>query len=367
LAESKSKKSILEFKHFTELRALEFSKLPNLLLHVSQDVFEFDLIVDHYKSGFSKQGVPFEFVIYVSEPGDQDKLFSELFNFSMFSSWKLIIVKSGADFFKPILTSGKKDFYEGFKRNIANLSDQIYLVIQYDSKELPAKLGNLFNNKYAVLKTRNYYNEERKRALEEVLRSEKVTMDIDAMEEFMHQTPPNSGSYIKNIQKLKYILGKKHFTLEDLHTVLYPNNEFNPFNLVDVIFQNKKFEFYKEFSKIREHEDSQAHLLSFLSAFLNRADEVRKAGIVLRANNTEDGEKELFKILKMDSYSEGRKKFIKSRLRKEIHLFTPQVLDYVYEMAIDLNIKAKSSPIKDDKNLYFLQKMERLFGMISNS
>ncbi|MCB1178887.1 MAG: hypothetical protein KDK36_14985, partial [Leptospiraceae bacterium] len=116
----------------------------------------------------------------------------------------------------------------------------------------------------------------------------------------------------------------------------------------------------------RAYEDSQGHLLSFLSAFLNRTDEVRKASIILKNSNPENAEREIVRILKMEHFSENRKRFVLGRLRRESHLFTQEVLEYVYSFIIELNIRAKSSPIKDEKNLYFLEKMEKLFMMLSN-
>jgi DNA polymerase III subunit delta len=355
------KKEIQEVKNFLELSQKGLDKLPRIFLYVAQDSFEFDLVVDHYRSEYKKLGEPFESVVYVSEPGDQEKLFSELFNFSMFSSWKLVIVKSGSDFFKTILTPAKKEFFENFKRSIPNLSDKISLLIHYDSKELPAKMGTMFDNKYGLLKSRNFYHDERRKGLEDVLKAEKVSFENDALDEFIHRIPPHIGAYLKNVQKLKLLLNKKHFTNEDIHEILFPTNEFNPFQLVEFIFQNNRAEFYKEFHKMKAHEDSLAQILSFLTAFLNRLDEVRKAKILLQRFRTDQENDEFFRFLKMDSYSEARKRFVKNRLRREVSLFTDENLSLAYEIAIDLNLRSKTSSIKDERHFYFLSRFNQLF------
>lgn len=360
------KKEIQEIKNFIELSGWSLEKLPRVFLYVSTDCFEFDLVVDHYRSEYKKLSEPFESLVYVSEPGDQEKLFSELFNFSMFSSWKLVIVKSGSDFFKPILSPAKKEFFDNFKRSIGGISDKISLVIHYDHKELPAKMGTLLDNKYGILKSRNYYQDERRKGLEEVLRSEKVSFEQDAMDEFINRITPHIGAYIKNVQKLKFLLGKKHFSNDDIHEILFPSNDFNPFQLVESIFQNDRTQFYKEFYKIKAHEDSMAQILSFLSAFLNRLDEVRKAKVLFQRFRTEQESGEFFRQMKMDSYSDARKRFVKNRLRKEASLFSDEILSYAYETAIDINIRSKSSPVKDEKNFYFLSKFNQLFILLNS-
>ncbi|MCX7999285.1 MAG: DNA polymerase III subunit delta, partial [Leptospiraceae bacterium] len=154
-----------------------------------------------------------------------------------------------------------------------------------------------------------------------------------------------------------------HYSKEDIQEGLFASSEFNPFYLVDCVFQNNRLEFYKEFSKIKEHEDSAGYLLSFLSNFLNRLDEVRKAKILFQVYKTQEESEEFFRHLKMEGYSAGRKYYVKERLKKEVHIFDDKVLNFCYEMIIDLNLKLKTMNLKEEK-FYFLTKFNTLFEMI---
>ena len=362
------KKEITEFKNFPEFLAQYQAKksLQQVFIYVSTDSFEFDLVTETYRAELTSSGEPLEVVVYVAETGDFEKLFSEMFNFSMFSSQKLLIIRSGSDFFKSILTAGKKEMYESFRRNIANLAEKVYVLLHYDAKDIPAKLSNLFDNRFALLKSRNFYADERRPALEGILKTEKVHLEDSARDEFIHRIQPNTGAYIKAVRKLKLMLNKKEFTLADIEEVLFNRAEFNPFQLVDLLFTNNKHEFFREFSKFKPGPESSFVYLSLLTALLNRADEVRKAKILLKRFRDEN-DTEFFKYLGMSSYSDGRKKYVKGRLRRETKLFTTRALDFLYELVLELNIKAKTSSVKDEGNFYITREFDKLFAILSSS
>jgi DNA polymerase-3 subunit delta len=360
------KKEVLEFKNSTEILATNLKDLPNILFYVSEDSLEFDLVATHYKDLFKKIGEQYETITIVPEDEDVSKLFTELFNFSMFSSWKLILIRGGSDFFKPFLKVEKKDMYDNFKRNITGISEKIFVVIHMDSKELSSKIATLFDNKYGLLKNRNFWPDDRKKALDVLCRAEKIIFDADAIEEFIHRVPPNTGSYHRSITKLKTLLHKKHFTSKEVVDILFPTNEFNPFQLAEYIFQKNKLEFYKEFSKLnRDGENHTKGVLSFLTSMLARTDEVRKAKILFERYKNDDTE--IFKHLGMATYSEGRKRFIKQRLRKETTLFSDKALTFLYDFLINLNIREKSSQMKtiDVEGLYFQSNIEKLFTILN--
>ena len=362
------KKEITEYKNIHEFTSDYQSKktLPQVLIYVSLDSFEFDLLTDIYRTDLMNSGDPYEVVVYVAETGDLEKLFSEMFNLSMFSPQKLLIIKSGSDFFKGILTAGKKELYESFRRNMPNLGDRVYVLVHYDAKDIPAKLGNLFDNRFGLIKNRSFYAEERRPALEAILKTEKAQLEEHAKDELIHRIPPNTGAYIKAIRKLKLMLNKKEFSLADVEEVLFNRSEFNPFQLVDLLFSNNKAEFFRELSKLKPSAESNFVFLSLLTALLNRTDEVRKAKVLFKRFKDEN-DSEFFKYLGMASYSDGRKKFIKSRLRRETRLFSTRALDTLYTLILSFNKKAKTSSVKDDNNYSVIREFDKLFDLLASS
>lgn len=361
--EKSSKKNVVQYKNFMELEE-KIASLPQLLVYCSEDSFEYDLIGDLYRKYFSTSGESVEISVFVSEPGDLEKLFSELFNFSMFSKQKLILVKSGLELFKPILAAKSKALYDNFKKNFTNLSDKVYLVIHYNDKDVPEKFLSLFQQKYGLIKTKPFYPGERLGALEDVCKYEKVQLDSVAQDEFIHKVHPSIGSYIKNIRKLKLVLAKKSFTTEDVNDVLFSGSDFNPFHLTDQLFGNNISEFFKEYGKLEGSHDYEPNFLSVLNAFLVRADEIRKAKILFSRMKDSDDSK-FFELLGISSYSEKRKAFMKNKLRKESQLFSDRALKYLYDVLVRMNIMFKSSPVRDEINFYFIRSMRELFLVLN--
>lgn len=358
------KKEILEFKNYADFQENFFSKkeLPPIFVYCSEDSFEFDLVTDLYRKDYVSKQLAYEVVVFVAELGDFEKLSTELFNFSMFSKEKLVIIRSGNQFFKQVLTASKKEEFENFKRSIHQFPETTKLLIHYDSKDLPSKFISLFDSKFALLKNRNLYAEERRPSLESILKLEKVHFSEEAKDEFIHRTTPNIGAYTKSVRKLKSMLSKKEYGMEDIEEVLFISFDFNPFYAVDYLFKNQRSDFFRELSKLKLGGDP-AHLLGFLNILLDRTDEVRKASVLFKRFKGSVDEGVFNKILGFQSFSEGRKKFVRSRLLKESRIFTDSVLSEMYRLLLDLNKKAKLSMIPD---IFYLSKeFEKIFFALS--
>lgn len=358
------KKNLRTYKSYIEFEESSKKQLDNVLFYCSQDAFEFDLIVNRYREKLKIAGEPVEIIVFVSEPGDMEKLFAEITNLSMFSSMKLIIIKSGRDFFKPLLLAKNKNLLQSYTRNFQEISEKIYILVHYDDKAVPDKLMAVFAYKMSYLKNRNYYPYEKRKALESLLKHEKATMSHQAMDEFLHKIHPNTGSYLKNIQKLKLLLNKNHFEWEDVEEALFNRNDFNPFYMSDMLFQNNKREFFKEFSKLSLSEENRFGLLSLLTVLLNRTDEVRKARILF--HRMADDEAKIFQLLGMSSYSEKRRAFVRSRLRKEVNMFHSSILDTIYKTITELNILSKTGSNQEQTRLLFTEKMLKVFQIMEN-
>jgi len=361
------KKQATEYQDLYELFSKSLDELPSKFLYVSEDSFEFDLLADFYKSTMKKQGEPFEIVVYVSEPGDLEKFYGELFNLSMFSRKKLCIVKSGSDFLKPVST-GKGKFYDELKLGLSKIDKETILLLHYDSRDISPKLKSLFSENSGYIKSRNYFPNETRQALEKIIRHEKITMDTEAIDEFIHKTFPSFGSYIRSVKKLKTYFGKKHFSIADIKELLSGSADYSPDQLVEFLFSNSKFEFFREFSKMKpDTSDTDKLYLRLLSKLLEKNNEIRKAKVLLKKFRNREDENEFFKLMGMESYSPARKKFIRSRLVRETEIFSDKAISYLYDSLIELNFKFKASSLKDKDNFFFIQKIEKLFLILSEN
>jgi len=343
-----------EFKSLAEIQKLE--KLPQIMLYSSSDSFEFELLAEKYKNALTHSSGTYEVIVFVSEPGDADRFFSEIFNFSMFATTKLFIIKSAQQFFKPMV-SQTKDYLDNMKLKLENIPENYIILIHFEA-DVPAKIAGLFGSA-GLLKSRNYYPNETRDALNEILKNEKITFDQDAFDEFIYKTHPSHGAYTKNLQKLMLYLNKKHYNREDIDSVLFNNTELNASVLVDLIFQNREYEFFKELSKYRSEADK---LLLFLTILLNRVNEIRKFRVLSRQSQI--NEEAIIQMLGMNGFSEKRQRFVLSRMKKESTYFTDRVLDSLYEMLIDLNIRSKVTGDKEEVMMFFSMKMTELFHLM---
>ena len=348
----------VEFKNFLEFAKLE--KFPQFFIYSSKDSYEFDIITDLYKEKFTGSALEYETIVYVSEPGDSDRFFSEIFNLSMFSQNKLFIIKSAQTFFKPVLAM-KKEQLEQLNLNIQNITNTYIILIHFDSGEIPQKIKTLFASNSGFLKSSSYFPNETRQALESILSDEKITFDNDAIDEFIFKIPPSHGAYLKNIKKLNLYLNKKHYTVNDINEIFSNQTEMNSSVLVDMIFQNREFEFFRELSKFNQNADT---LLLFLAILLNRTNDLRKYRIISRQKSLD--ETFLIEMLGMQSFSPKRQRFILSRFEKESRAFPDVAIDLLYEILLDISIKSKINSNKQELMLYFVMKMTKFFNVVSS-
>lgn len=363
-----TKKKAIEISSLFQLFKLAEKELPEVFVYVGEDSFEFEIAVDYFKEKLDQHAEKLDVVVIVAESGEHTNLFSELFSPNMFFPRKLIILKNGAAFFKPILEAKQKselaDYVASFKKNIGSISDNTNLLIHYDGKDLPATFSDLFQNHYSFYKPKVIYPNDIPKALKEVLEKESVQLEEEARDEFIHRIPASVGSYIKSIRKLKQYLNKNKFTLSDIHSILFSQNEMNVSTLVDCLIQSKKSEFYKEFTKFS---DENSEILSFLTRLLYKLDEIRKIKVIRSKHSGEIPIPLMDELLKTGGFSEARKGFMRRQLVNDAKYFTEKSLNEFYDILIEMNIKYKSGLRNEEGRVYFIQRTMEMFKIIQVS
>ncbi len=363
---TETKKTGTELGSLYQLLKIKKIPLPSIFVYVSEDSFEFEIAIEHYKEVLEKSGIVAEILVFVSESGDHGKLFAEVFTPDMFFPNKLIILKNGSSFFKPLLDSKAssefKDIASAFQKNVPSISSDIHFLIHYDQKDLPAAFHKLFQGEFSLYKPKAIYSKDIKPALNEALEQEGIELEPEAADEFVHKIPPHTGAYIKNLRKLKLFLNKKKFSKSDVENVLFGQSSLNIQNLVEHLIFSRKGEFFKEFTKF-EYENSE--ILSFLSRLLNKLDEIRKFRILRINNRGEVPIPIMVEYLRFYSYSEGRNYHMRNQLIKEASLFTTKSLIQIYEIILSLNIKFKSGLRDEEGRIYFNQRILEIFQILS--
>ncbi|TGK21127.1 DNA polymerase III subunit delta [Leptospira fluminis] len=345
--------NLLDFLHKTKGKIDDF---PKVLFAVTEDSYEFGLVSDLYKDALKKSGDTYEVVVFVSEPGDLEKFQAEVSNLDMFAARKLFVIKSGTNFFKPLLGKGKAK--SGPNNHFSSLPDSVKIVVHYDHWDISKELLSFFGAEVRYFKSGKIFPDKRKEAVLKACKELDVRLDAQAEEEFLLRINPSAGSYLRNLEKLKLYLGKKSFAVEDLKEVLFQTSEFSAPETVDHFFERDMVRFAKEFSKFKIGKDS---LLLFLTLLKDHTDRLRKFKMISRFYEKVLSEKEQSDLLGMQNYSPARKSHTLRRLRKESSSFSDKDILDIYDFVIDINKKAKTGSEKEETVYYFLRKAEEFF------
>jgi DNA polymerase-3 subunit delta len=357
-------KKIIEFANFLEFTDSNPKELPLVLCFVSQDSFEFEALLEFYRSKMVGTGEVFESIVFTGESGEVDSFFNHAFTPDMFYPRKLLIVKSGLQFFKPFFSSNSRknnELFTNFVHHLPQLSDKVHIVVHYDHWEIPAGVKKLFNNELTLIISKNFYPSETRKQLEILLRKLELHLSVDAMDEFLHRIPPNMGSYMKSLTKLNSYLNKKKFEVEDIRNVLFGRTGTNYQLISSLFFQNRRAEFFKEISKIT---DIKAELGIILVKLLDRLNELRTYRLFQKKFKGAIPEDELFAVLGMQSYSSGRKYHIKKELVVEARYLKDRSEELLYDSLVQLNLKHKTNSDDSVLSLFIKQKFIIMFSYL---
>jgi|JI8StandDraft_1071087.scaffolds.fasta_scaffold14529_5 DNA polymerase-3 subunit delta len=355
-----------EYSNCLSFLEAKLSSPPQVLTFIAQDSFEFDILLDYYKEFLSKLQESFEVIVFTGEGGEMDLFFSHCFTPDMFYPTKLIVIKSGSAFFKPFISAQTKkpnDLYQNFTHHLPQLSEKVYILIHYDSWEIPASIKKIFGTLSSFVISKNFYPNETRKNLEVLMKKMEINLSTDAIDEFLHRIPPNMGSYMKSLTKLKSLLGKKKFEIEDIENILMGRSSLNYSNLVSYFFQNRKAEFFKE---MRKFSDLRAELGILLSKLLDRLNELRIYRTIHRKNKSDLDESLLYEMLGVSHFSEGRKFHILKELKLESKYFKDKTMEDMYEILVNLNFRHKTNADTELLKIVIEQKFLKLFRLLEN-
>lgn len=357
-----NEKKISDYNNCLEFMESNSKELPKITCFVSTDSYEFETVLDFYRENLAKAGEPFETIVFTGEGGETEEFFSHAFTPDMFYPKKILIVKSGVQFFKPFFSTTTKkpnDLHHNFVHLMPQLSDKVYIVIHYDHWEIMAGVKKLFNNQMTLIVSRNFYPGDTKKNLDMLLRKLDLHLTDDAYDEFIHRIPPNMGSYIKSLQKLKTYLNKKKFEFEDIQNVLLSRTDTNYLAIGSLFFQNRRAEFFRELDKVQ---DIRAEMGLILSKLLDRLNEIRVYRTLHKRFKADLPDDLLFETLGMQAYKSGRKFHIRKELNMESRYLNDRTEELMYKALVDLNLRHKTrSGDADELTLFLKNKFMQMF------
>ena len=321
----------MEYKDLTSLlRDFEKSswEKPRVLLLSGQDMELGDLLVRKLKKNLEKGPGDYDLLVFSHEPQESLRLQSELADVPLFSKYRFILVRQAEEVLKEAFASSPRS--KTFANNIEKMPDRTLLVFLYAGNVSKQILNALKKQTiFLHLQTKKLYADQLERALRSALQARKWQLNSEAFYFLLENIDPKAGSLEQLLDSLDSLpKEKKTISVEDLRSVLFPNQGWDPFALVDALFGGNLPQALSQYKRFRPGEDNFFVLLKLL---LRRMDEIRSARIAYGQNMKD---RELLSFLGLGGRHPFVQKKILARLHKEIPRFTEKVQLNIYDFLI---------------------------------
>ncbi len=311
-------------------------EIPDITLVSGKDLSVFDLAVSHARKCMEKSGEPFEVTVFSGESGDDMRFHEEVFNIPLFAPLRLIIVRRAGDIFRPALNSPK--VMERYGSDFVRLPDRTWIIIEYDGSP-SRKFIDMLGERVIHYPTRELYDNQVHETLITSIKKAGLKLTDDALHEIQERVEPGAGVVERTVARLKDMLPPEregHATLDDIREILFPSPGMNPFKFVDTLFELNHPAFRKEVRKFNPAVDS---LFPVLKLVLNRTNEIRKTLVGLAHGMDE---RELVKLLDLQSRPPGLQTRIVKTRKMEARHFTSERISAIYGLLIELQHEFRS-------------------------
>ena len=269
--------------------------------------------------------------------------------------YRFILVRQAEEILKHIFSSasGAKSFASDLKK----MPERTLLLFLHAGSPAAQVLKVLKSQDFFLhLISVKLYANQLEGALNRALQQRKWKLNPEAFYFLLENIDAKAGSIEHILDSLEF-LGKaqKDISPEDLRSVFFPSQGWDPFALVDALFSGDHRQLLSQYKRFHPGMDNFFVLLKLL---LRRMDEIRMARI---AYNQNMNERELLSFLGLSSRPPFIQKKILRRLRSEIPRFTEQVQLEFYDFLIDMQKNFRSQVPLANQILFFQEASLRIF------
>ncbi len=312
---------------------------PGVLMVSGSDTAAADSLIDRFRARLSKEIGNYETILFSGESGDDQRFIEEIANVPLFAPYRFILVRQAEELFKIPLAS--KAQYAGYAEAFANPSPRTAVFLVYSGSP-GQKLVKLFHPAGLLhLVTRDLFSNQIVDQIRAIGKRLHLNLGEEAIHLIRESVDPKSGAIEQMLQRLRDSLSEEQregpIRLDSIREVLFPGQGLNAFAFVDALFALDHRSVERELIHFNPANDN---FFSILKIMLNRTDEIRKARIGIGMSMQDS---ELIEFLGLKGRPPFIQKKILSRLKMEVNTFTPERLEAVYEMLIEIQNEFRSN------------------------
>ena len=332
---------------------------PKVILVSGMDIELGDAVIKHAKRQLAKQVGDYELLVFSAQSQEDLQLQSELDNIPLFASYRFLIVRQGEEVLQPLLNSKVKA--KNFISTLKKLPPRTLLVILYAGSPPSQLLTPLKKQEQLLhLSTRKLYAHQIEDSLRKAVHKRKLKIDQEAFYLLLENLDAKSGIIEKNLDDLQArTANQKEIRKEDVRSLLFPSQGWNPFDLIDAFFAGNPQDILSEYKRFHSSKDNYFVILKLI---LQRLREIRLASLAYSQKMTE---KEMISLIGLQSKHPFIQKKILERLRKEVPYYTTQkrleIHDFIINMQKDLQRQIPPSK----QALIFQKESLSFFGRVA--
>ena len=304
-------------------------ELPRVLLLSGQDMELGELLIREIKKRLELGPGDYDLLVFSNEPQEAERLHTELADVPLFPKYRFIIVRQSEEVLKGIFSSRHSKL---FPRTIEKMPGRTLVLFLYEGSPPNQVLKTLRTQAvFLHLLSTKLYGKQLEGALQRALQRRKWKLNSDAFYFLLENIESKTGSLEEILDSLDFLAKEsKDINVEDLRSVLFPKQGWDPFALVDALFHGDQKQTLSQYKRFRPGTDNFFVLLKIL---LRRMDEIRLARAAYGQNMSE---KELLAFLGLGSRPPFIQKKILTRLRNEIPRFIEAEQLKFYDFLIDM-------------------------------
>ena len=341
----------MDFKSIDDLaKAIKKYPIDEPLIVVvdGKDTALFNFISQFIETQVYKN-VPVEISIFTGEQEDYSHFINDIYNYSLFVSYRLFVVRQSHIIIKNI-----KNFV------IKDIPPKTWIIFEYEGS-FPLKALKIPEGQIFHFETKILYENQIDKFIYEFAKKYRLVFSEEAITEMKVLFPPKESLLRTAIMNIARSLSQEqqsqeyYVTYEDIRRVFYPTAGWDIFKMIDAILNRDLQTFLIEIEKYNPPEDNYYNLLKNL---LLKIEEIRKYQIAKRLNFSQ---KELLKYIQADK----KPVFIQNKILQQLERIVPhyslEKLQKIYQFLVEISFGFRQNIEEGYKKTVFVKKVIEVF------
>ncbi len=328
---------------------------PKIVLVSGMDMELGDVVIKHIKRQLVKQIGSYESLTFSAQPKEGLHLQTELANTPLFSPYRFLLVRQGEEILQSLFSSTNQN--QKFIATLKQLPERSLLLILYAGNPPRQLIDPLKKqDKLLHLNTRKLYAHQIEGNLRNAIHKRKLILSQDGFYLLMENLAAKSGMIEKLLDHLQSRTNPKtEITKEDVRSILFPSQGWNPFDLVDAFFSGRLKAILSEYKRFHGSKDN---FFVVLKLILQRLKEIRLSSLAYSQQMTE---KEMISFIGIGTKHPFIQKKILERLRKEVPYYNTKKQLEIHNFIISMQKNLRYQIPLAKQAFFFQEESLRVF------